>query len=69
LAGQAGFCAAYRVMTAKSGTAFLFTPDDVAALFYIALTVYLSRMSQFADSRRPLCRRSGRCFATTRRRR
>jgi Zn-dependent metalloprotease len=44
--------AAYRVMTAKAGDKFLFTADELAALFYLALTVYLSRTSQFADARR-----------------
>jgi len=44
--------AAFKVITAKSGGSFLFTPEDVAALFYVALTVHLSRTSQFADSRR-----------------
>ncbi len=28
------------------------TPDEVAAVFYLALTQRLSRTSQFADSRR-----------------
>lgn len=44
--------AAFKVITAKKGGNFVFTPDDVAALFYIALTVHLSRTSQFGDSRR-----------------
>ncbi|MEP7083383.1 MAG: M4 family metallopeptidase [Betaproteobacteria bacterium] len=44
--------AAYRVMTAKSGGGYVFSPSELAALFYIALTVNLSRTSQFADSRR-----------------
>ena len=46
--------AAYRVITAKRGGNFLFNAKDVAALFYIALTQYLSRTSLFADSRRAL---------------
>ena len=44
--------AAYRVINAKSGGEFLFSAKDVAALFYIALTQYLSRTSLFRDSRR-----------------
>jgi Zn-dependent metalloprotease len=44
--------AAYRIITAKVGGRFVFTRKDLAALFYIALTVHLSRTSQFADSRR-----------------
>lgn len=44
--------AAYRVMTAKSGGRYVFKRTEIAALFYIALTVHLSRTSQFADSRR-----------------
>ncbi len=40
--------AAYRVMTAKSGSKYLFKRKDIAAMFYIALTVQLSRTSQFA---------------------
>jgi Zn-dependent metalloprotease len=44
--------AAYRIITAKNGGQFVFKGKEVAALFYIALTVHLSRTSQFADSRR-----------------
>lgn len=44
--------AAYRIMTAKTGNKYLFTPAELAALFYIAVTLQLSRTSQFADSRR-----------------
>lgn len=45
--------AAYRVMTAKGdGGAYLFTPTENAAMFYICLTQHLSRTSVFADSRR-----------------
>ena len=44
--------AAYKVMTAKHGKAFIFTPDELAGMFYIALTQQLSRQSTFADSRR-----------------
>ena len=44
--------AAYRVITAKSAGKYVFSRKEVAALYYIALTVHLSRTSQFADSRR-----------------
>lgn len=44
--------AAYSVMTAKSGARYLFAPAEIAAMFYIALTVQLSRTSLFSDSRR-----------------
>lgn len=44
--------AAYKVMTAKKGRAFIFRPKDLAAMFYVALTQQLSRQSTFADSRR-----------------
>lgn len=44
--------AAYNVMMAKSGGKFLFTKHDIAAMFYVALTLQLSRTSQFSDSRR-----------------
>lgn len=44
--------AAYKIMTAKRGGKFLFTKRDIAAMFFIALTLQLSRTSQFSDSRR-----------------
>lgn len=44
--------AAYRIMKAKRGAKFMFSPDQLAAMFFIALTVHLSRTSDFADSRR-----------------
>jgi Zn-dependent metalloprotease len=44
--------AAFKLMTSKDGAgAFLFTPKQCAALFYITLTQRLSRTSQFLDSR------------------
>jgi Zn-dependent metalloprotease len=45
--------AAYRILTAGSGDPrrYVFRPAEVAALFYICLTQYLSRTSAFADSR------------------
>lgn len=44
--------AAYRIMTSRKGSKYLFTRRQVAAMFYIALTSHLSRTSQFSDSRR-----------------
>ena len=44
--------AAFRIMTAKTGGKHLFSPEELAAMFFIALTLQLSRTSQFADSRR-----------------
>jgi Zn-dependent metalloprotease len=44
--------AAYRVMTARSGGKYVFSPSEIAAMFYIALTQHLSRTSSFVDSRR-----------------
>jgi Zn-dependent metalloprotease len=46
--------AAYKVMTAKASAKYLFTPTESAAMFYLALTVQLSRTSQFSDSRRAM---------------
>ena len=44
--------AAFKVMSATKGRAFVFKPPELAAIFYIALTQQLSRQSTFADSRR-----------------
>src|ERR1700688_1272094 len=44
--------AAFNIMTANDGRKFIFTPKELAAMFYIALTQQLSRQSTFADSRR-----------------
>ena len=44
--------AAYKIMTAKSRGKYLFTRHQIAAMFFIALTVHQSRTSQFTDSRR-----------------
>lgn len=44
--------AAYRIMSARSRSGYVFKPADLAAMFYIALTVHLSRTSTFSDSRR-----------------
>ena len=44
--------AAFNVMSANNGRAFIFRPNELAAMFYVALTQQLSRQSTFADSRR-----------------
>ncbi|NKJ48379.1 hypothetical protein CIC12_16865 [Burkholderia sp. SG-MS1] len=44
--------AAYKLTTASANAKYLLTPAQLAAIFYISLTVHLSRISQFADSRR-----------------
>ncbi len=44
--------AAHSVLTAAKTGGFLFSPKEVAIIFYLALTQHLSRTSQFADSRR-----------------
>ena len=44
--------AAYRVMTSALGGKLVFTAREIAAMFYIALTQYLTRTSGFSDSRR-----------------
>lgn len=45
--------AAFNVLTVTAaGQQVLFKPAEVAAIFYIALTQYLSRTSQFSDSKR-----------------
>jgi len=44
---------AFLILTAKDDSgAFVLTPQEVAAVFYVSLTQQLSRTSQFADSRR-----------------
>ncbi|HEX8637344.1 MAG TPA: M4 family metallopeptidase, partial [Pyrinomonadaceae bacterium] len=45
--------AAYKIMTAKDAqNKYLFTAESMAALFYLAMTQYLTRNSNFAASRR-----------------
>jgi Zn-dependent metalloprotease len=45
--------AAFNILTAEDGSGNLvLTPQEVAAVFYLALTQQLSRTSQFSDSRR-----------------
>ncbi len=44
--------AAYNVLIAADAAGLVFTPEDVAAIFYVAVTQILSRTSQFGDSRR-----------------
>jgi Zn-dependent metalloprotease len=47
--------AAYQIITAQDTRGrHLFKPDELAAMFYIALSVHLSRTSHFSDSRRGL---------------
>jgi neutral peptidase B len=44
--------AAYRVMTSKDASnKYLFTPQQLAAMFYVCLTQHLTRQSKFKDSR------------------
>lgn len=44
---------AFLMLTSKNGAgAFVLSPQQVAAVFYLALTQQLSRTSQFSDSRR-----------------
>jgi Zn-dependent metalloprotease len=44
--------AAFTLLTSKDGGAPVLSPDDVARIFYLCLTQYLSRQSKFTDSRR-----------------
>ena len=44
--------AAFKIMTTRAGDGFLFKPAELAAMFYVALTQQLSRVSTFSDSRR-----------------
>jgi Zn-dependent metalloprotease len=44
--------AAYNIMTSLDNGRQLFTPQEIAAVFYLALTQQLSSTSQFNDSRR-----------------
>ena len=44
--------AAYKIMTAKAGSRYVFSKSDVAGMFFLALTTQLSRTSVFSDSRR-----------------
>jgi Zn-dependent metalloprotease len=45
--------AAFKIITAQDGQGkFLFTPKELAAVFYIALTQHLTRQSDFSASRR-----------------
>ena len=43
--------AAFNLITAKNGGQLVFTPDEVASLFYLSLTQRLSRTARFTDSR------------------
>ena len=44
--------AAFNIITAQNNGAFLFKAEELAAMFYVALTQQLSRQSTFADSHR-----------------
>ncbi|MFK4381003.1 Zn-dependent metalloprotease [Bradyrhizobium sp. USDA 223] len=44
--------AAFNILTARTGDEQLFTPADVARLFYTTLVNHLTRTSKFIDSRR-----------------
>lgn len=44
--------AAYKIMTAKAGSRYVFSKNDIAGMFFLALTTQLSRTSDFSDSRR-----------------
>lgn len=44
--------AAYKIMTAKTGSRYVFSRNDIAGMFFLALTTQLSRTSDFKDSRR-----------------
>ena len=39
-------------MTSKADGQYLFSPAELARMFYLALTVHLTTTSAFADSRR-----------------
>ena len=56
--------AAFRIMTAKANGKYLFTPAELAAMFYIAVTLQLSRTSQFTDSRRAVLQAARSLFRT-----
>jgi Zn-dependent metalloprotease len=43
--------AAYLILISDDEAGLVFTPDEGAAIFYLALTQYMSRTSQFIDSR------------------
>lgn len=44
--------AAHLILLSEDDSGLIFAPDDVAAIFYLAVTQQLSRTSQFIDSRR-----------------
>lgn len=44
--------AAFKIMTAKAGSRYVFSRNDIAGMFFLALTTQLSRTSDFKDSRR-----------------
>ncbi|MBY2988282.1 M4 family metallopeptidase [Rhizobium leguminosarum] len=56
--------AAYLMLVAEEGGSLVFTPDEVAAVFYVAVTQLLSRTSQFLDSRRAVVSAARTLFRT-----
>ncbi|ANM00829.1 peptidase M4 family protein [Rhizobium anhuiense] len=56
--------AAYLMLVAEEGGSLVFTPDEVAAVFYVAVTQLLSRTSQFRDSRRAVVSAARTLFRT-----
>ncbi|MGO6899518.1 M4 family metallopeptidase [Rhizobium ruizarguesonis] len=57
--------AAYLMLVAHNGSNLVFTPDEVAAIFYVAVTQLLSRTSEFADSRRAVVSAARTLFRTS----
>ena len=57
--------AAFNILTAVDAAGNLvLTPQEVAAIFYLALTQQLSRTSQFSDSRRSVLTSARTLFRT-----
>jgi Zn-dependent metalloprotease len=57
--------AAYLMLVAEEGGSLVFAPDEVAAVFYVAVTQLLSRTSQFPDSRRAVVSAARTLFRTS----
>jgi len=56
--------AAHSILVTKKSGLFLFQPREVAILFHLALTQFLSRTSQFSDSRRAVIQAARTFFRT-----
>lgn len=56
--------AAHSILVARRQGRFLFMPREVAILFHLALTQFLSRTSQFSDSRRAVIQAARTFFRT-----